>query len=438
MRSTEDSTENATGNATENSSVHDDDPNDAKSVGEAIRRAPKNLKKWAFGILIACVLIVVGLTVYRQIETSREADRREAEIKAGPRTRVIAAALSPAEREVEIMGEARPFASVMLYAKVSGYLRSVNVDKGDKVKKGQILAVIESPETNKIYEGAQADAANKNAIAARMKELFNKELVSRQEYDQASSDAKVSQARLESAATEKAYETLRAPFDGTVTSRFADPGALMQNAANSQTSALPVLNIAQVEKLRVYAYVDQRDASYVNAGLPATIRVRERPELELHAEVARVSGELDEKTRMLLAEIDVDNVNGQLVPGSFVQVNFLVKTPPLIQVPSEAIVNQGEKTMVQVVGDDSTIKYREVKVADTDGKTVRLVSGLNAGEKVALNLGNSFPDGSRIRPLADEPAKPAAAPAPAEGSKQAAAPPAGAAGPAIEKKGDGK
>ena len=130
------------------------------------------------------------------------------------------------------------------------------VDKGDKVKKDQLLAVIESPEIDKQYMGALADQKNKKAIAGRMSQLRARDLVSPQEADQAESDYAVAQSKLDSLAVQKSYENLRAPYDGTVTARFADPGALVQNATNSQTSALPVVTVNTIDELRVYVYVD--------------------------------------------------------------------------------------------------------------------------------------------------------------------------------------
>jgi len=356
-------------------------------------------------ILFACVTIAVAAAAYKRVLVSREQGERDSEAKAGSRARVATVTKSKGDRIVSVIGEAKAFANVTLYAKVSGYLKEVRVDKGDVVKTGDILGIIESPETDKSYEGALADALNKNAIAKRAKDLFAKQLVSEQEYDQAISDAKVSQARLEGLQIQKGYEVLRAPFDGTVTARFADGGALVQNAANSQTSSLPVVTISQVNHLRVYAYIDQRDAPFITAGLPATIRLPERPAVELHAKVTRAAGQLDDKTRMLLTEIDLDNKDGQVVAGSFVQVEIGVQTPPLLQVPAAALVSTNDKYFVPVVSSENIMKYREVKVAETDGKFVSLISGVEEGETVALNLGNSLSDGARIRPVIDEVAK---------------------------------
>jgi membrane fusion protein (multidrug efflux system) len=351
---------------------------------------------------VVCVAIVAALYIYHFWHLHAERQRLEEEAKAGPRVQVVQATKTPPERVLTLVGEARPFASVTLYAKVSGYLKTVKVDKGDKVKKDQVLAVIESPEIDKEYQGAFAEARNKKAIAGRMNTLRERQLVSPQEADQANSDAEVAGARLESLAVQKGYETLRAPFEGTVTSRYADAGALMQNAANSQTSALPVVTVSQVDRLRVYTYVDQRDAAYIQVGSPAKVTVSERPDLEVQATVSRVSGELDPKTKMLLTEVDMDNHAGQIVPGSFVQVTLVVKTPEALQLPVQALVLMQGKPMLPIVGDDDLLHYREVRTGENDGQQVSILSGLKEGERVALNISNGLPDGSHVRPVAME------------------------------------
>jgi RND family efflux transporter MFP subunit len=334
----------------------------------------------------------------------------EAEAKAGPHVEVVVVKKSDPNRTLTLVGEARPFATVTLYAKVSGYMKSIKVDKGDHVKKDQVLAIIESPEIDKNYQGALADSENKSSISRRMNQLRNRSLVSPQEADQADSDAKVAKSRLESLAVQKAYETLRAPFDGTVTSRYADAGALVQNAENSQTSAQPVVTISQVDSLRVYVYVDQKDAAFIQVGGPAQVSVAERPDLHLTAMITRVSGELDPKTKMLLTEIDIDNKQGQLVPGSFVQVTLNLKIPEQLEVPAQSLLIQQGKSFVVTVDDADLIHYKEVKAGDNDGQFVSIYSGVNENERVAVNLGSQWAEGSHIRPIVkDKPpeAKPA-------------------------------
>lgn len=356
------------------------------------------LKKYAAVIVVGGVIIVAAITGWKQYQTVKERNALEEEAKAGPHVEVISVRKSDPDRNLTLVGEARPFASVTLYAKVSGYLKSLKVDKGDRVKKDQVLGVIESPEIDKNYQGALADSQNKTAIARRMKLLRARNLVSPQEDDQADSDAKVAKSKLDSLAVLKSYETLRAPFDGTVTARYADPGALVQNAENSQTSALPVVTISQVDKLRVYIYVDQKDAAFIQIGGPAKVSVAERPDLNLAATVTRVSGELDPKTKMLLTEIDIDNKEGKLVPGSFVEVNLHLIVPEQLEVPAQALVIMQGKSYVVTVDTEDHIHYREVRVGDNDGQRVTLLGGVEEHERVALNLGSQWAEGSHIRP----------------------------------------
>ncbi|HVO32862.1 MAG TPA: efflux RND transporter periplasmic adaptor subunit, partial [Elusimicrobiota bacterium] len=278
-------------------------------------------------------------------------------------------------------------------------LENVRVDKGDAVEKGQLLAAIESPETNQDYDAADADARNKRAIAERYKPLLDQKLVSQQEADQAFADANVAEARLKSLGATKGYEEIRAPFAGTVTARYVDPGALVQNAQTSQTSAQPLFTVSQLGRLRVYVYVDQSSAIAIHPGLPVRITLDERPDVQLDGTVTRLSGELDPRTRLLLTEVDIDNRAHRLVAGSFVKVSMKVQEPSYLQVPSEALVLRQNQDFVPVVTSSQTVSYRPVRIADNDGEHVRLLSGVSEGELVALNLGNSIEDGSLVQPI---------------------------------------
>ena len=383
------------------------------SLRTSIAEAPPRLRKVACWVLSLGAVLITVLVVMKSVSRSREEHRLEEEAKAGPHVRVVSVKKTPGDHTVSVMGEALPYATVTLYAKVSGYLRDVTVDKGDVVKKNQILAKIESPETDEQFQGAYSDAKNKKAIANRMRVLLKKQLVSPQEAETAFTDSEIAQSKFGSAGTLKGYELIRAPFDGTVTARFADPGALVQNAANASTGALPIVTVSQIDELRVYLYLDQRDATFVTVGSPVKVTVSERPGFEVEARISRLSGELDPKTRMLLTEVDLDNKKGEFVAGSFVQVTVQVHTPTLLEVPVEALVEQQGKTMLAVVTPDDTIHFQEVKVSNNDGQSVSLLSGVDAGQKVAMNLGTTLQEGAHIRPIADEvKPTPSAAPSP--------------------------
>jgi len=315
--------------------------------------------------------------------------------------RVAEARMSSPTRSVVLTGELKPYESVTLYAKVSGYLSQVSADKGDHVVKDQVLGVIESPETDRQFDAAKADADNKTRIAERYKPLLNQKLVSQQEADQAFSDADIAQSRLGQLKVMKEYEQLRAPFEGVVAARFADPGALVQNAENASTGALPVFTVAKTDRLRVTFYVDQKDAPYVRQGTPVRVSLSERPEVGVSAAVTRVSGSLDDRTRTMLAEVELDNRAGRFVAGGFAQVALDVKAAPQLEIPVEALVTRDSKEMAPVIV-NGRVTYHPVIVADNDGRFVRVASGLNAGDSVGLNLGNSVNDGDAVEVVAAE------------------------------------
>ena len=210
-------------------------------------------------------------------------------------------------------------------------------------------------------------------------------------------------ARLISERTLKGYETLRAPFAGTITARYADPGALVQNATTSETSALPVVMISEVKRLRIDVFLDQRDAPYVQKDDPVTITMADRPGYKNTGKVARLSGQLDPRTKMLLAEIDLPNDDLALVAGSFVQIALQVKSPPFLEAPVEALALKDNKSFLTAVSPDNKIVYKAVETGGNDGKVLSIISGADEGDMVALNVGNSLPDGAKVRPIQDTP-----------------------------------
>jgi RND family efflux transporter MFP subunit len=349
-------------------------------------------------LLVTALILLVGMFLIKRNAVQTEAQARTTEVAAGPRVRTASVTKSSAERTLSLLGEVRPYATVTLYGTVGGYLKKILVDKGDKVSEGKVLAVIESPQTDQAYNAAVADAKNKIAIAARNQDLLQQKLVSQQVADQSDADAATAKATLASYTKQREYETIKAPFSGTVTARYVDVGALVQNASNS-TSALPVVTISQTSRLRIYIYFDQRDAMFVHAGDPVEISVAERPDLKIAATLTRFTGELDAKTRTLLAEIDLDNSKGELLSGSFVQVAVKIKSQQYMEVPSEALVIRGDKSFVPIVK-DGIVTYREIKIADNNGQKVKVRSGLEGNEEVALNLGDTVADGGHVQVIA--------------------------------------
>jgi len=354
------------------------------------------------GLLIfACVVLAYHLWSNKKVGLAQEEQARAQSVDAGPRVTVVSVGESPRERTLSLLGEARPFVSATLYAKVSGYLREINVDKGDRVTPGQVLAIIDSPELDHQYQAAVADSKNKRLNAGRARTLAERDMISKQDADTAAADAEVAEANVRSLAAQREYETIRAPFAGMVVARYADPGALVQNAATSQTSTLPLVTVAQTDLLRLYVYPDQRDAHSIHVNDPAEITPPERPDLHLHASITRISGQLDNRTRTMLTEIDFQNTSGVILPGSFVQVNLRIRQAGSgeIEIPSESLVMRGDKPFVALVKPDDTIAYKAVVIGVDEGAVVRIVSGLKKGEQIAVNLGDNIPEGSHIQPV---------------------------------------
>jgi membrane fusion protein, multidrug efflux system len=356
-------------------------------------------------LVLASAVLVIILTAARRRSFAKESEARVAAVSAGPTVRVTTVERGGGDRDITLTGESRPYLSATLYSKVSGYLTEVDVDKGDRVRRGQVLAVVESPETDEAYTAAVADAKNKRAIADRDAQLIDRKLIAPEEAETAETDAQQAEAHQKALATLKGYETLRAPFDGVVTARFADPGALMQNAQTSQTAALPVVSVGTIDSLRVFIYVDQRDAADVQRGSPVTIADPGRPQVAIHAHVTRYTGELDPATRTLLAEIDISNAKRELVAGSILLATLQVHAPPYLTVSAAAVFARGLKNYIALLTPDNRVTFKEVHVLDNDGEIVRLAPGdLQPGERVALDLGDSVPEGQKVQPLGDAPA----------------------------------
>jgi membrane fusion protein, multidrug efflux system len=353
------------------------------------------------GALLIFVMLGLLALLLAKKETYLHSETKihEAALKTGQMFHSAVASRAQATREVVFLGEARPYATVTLYSKVSGYIKEFKVDKGDHVATGQILAVIESPEIDRQLDAAVADAKSKTLDARRALRLFPEKGISEQDLERAVAADEIAQATVASAQALREYELIKAPFASTVTARYADPGALVQAAINSQTTALPVVTLSQIDRLRVYVYVDQKNAGLVRVGDRAEITDPGRPEIKLTAAVTRISGELDPRTRTGLVEVDVANRGGRIVAGSFVQVTLWVRTGAHVEVPAQALTMRGEKPFVAIIDRENKARIRPVVIAETDGKTLEISEGIQPGEKVLLSPGISLQDGAPIQPI---------------------------------------
>jgi membrane fusion protein, multidrug efflux system len=353
----------------------------------------------AFILLLAAVAAYVNLSNKRELNLQTEAQAREAALSAGPRVQFITAARGPSEKRIELVGEAKPYAQVTLYAKVSGYLREIKVDIGDRVTKDQVLAAIESPELDRQYEAALADAKNKEVEAKRYLDLLPKKAVSTESAEDRATAAMVAKKNVAALEAQKGYKIIRAPLAGTITARFVDPGALIQNAGNSQAAATPVVTVSQVDRLKVYAYADQKAAGDIRVGDRAYIWDSTRAEKKVLATLSRSSVQLNGRTRTLLLEFDVDNRQGVFIPGSFVQVDLTSHAPARVELPVEALNFRNNQPFAVVLVQDNRVNLRPLVIEGSDGKMVKLQSGVEVGEKVALNAGADLFDGDIVQPI---------------------------------------
>lgn len=356
---------------------------------------------WTGGSIIIAIAIAGLLTIILKQKSSlaTETDKRLQDEKKGPVVKAIVAGSTAGDKGSVYIGEARPYQSVTLYAKTSGYMNRILVDKGDKVKEGQLLATIVTPEIDQAYVAAVADLNNKKKISERDEKLVKKEYISVEDAEASATAVKVAEAQVRSLKEQEQYKNLVAPFSGTITARYADPGALVQNATNAQTSALPVVTLSQLDKIRIYIYVPQSEAENLRENYPVTITLSERPDFKMNAAITRIAGELDPKTRMMLVEIDIPNKDNSIIPGSYVQVTLSAPKSDKLVIPSTALVIRRNKYYVAVIDKDSTIHYHPIVAGNNDGTNLAITSGVSAGDVVALNVGDNLNEGEKVRVL---------------------------------------
>ena len=309
-------------------------------------------------------------------------------------TLLIGSAVTTPEQAYQ--AEALPFLSTTLYARASGFLKEIRVDKGSRVRKGELLARIESREMDQDLEVLKADAENKRNNANRATALLGDRLISAREAEQAQADARMAEAKLASQGVSRAYQEIRAPFDGVVTQRFVDPGAMVQNASSS-TNVQPVVTVAQLERLRVTFYLDQKLAKRVKVGDVVKVMPDGALTEPQQGRISRLAGALDPRTRTLTAEVDLDNGQGLFLPGGSVRVLLAQAAQDGFTLPMEAIAQRQGKPFAVVVDGTNHVHLHPLTLGEDNGQRVRVTKGLQAGERVVLNPPPGLMEGSLVR-----------------------------------------
>jgi len=336
---------------------------------------------------------------------------------AVPQVVVIRPQRGEAIRSIALPGDAVGYYQSALYAKVTGYLKDIRVDKGDPVKKGEVLADIEVPELRQRLDRARSNLEIQRLTYERLDKVWKDDprLIARQDVDMAFSKFQQAQAEANELVAMVAYTQIVAPFDGIVTERFVDPGALikaggqdsatapMEGTANAGGAAAPVVSVADISKLRVYVYVPQDAVGYVRVGMPVQVEFRELPGHTYMASVARFAHSLDLSTRTMLTEIDLDNARREIYPGMYANATLeLERHRDAIKLPNSAVAESPNGGHFVLVARGGRLDEVPVTVGINTGIYMEITSGLGGGEEVVRSLTAALSNGEQVRTVLDD------------------------------------
>ena len=392
-------------------------------------------------ILAAClVALLVAFVVFKMSDRSALASDPEAE-------NTPTAAVAPVERRsvtqtLQLSGEFRPFQEVEVHAKVSGYIRKISVDVGDRVKQGQVMAVLEVPELAAQMQGADAAVRrSKDAVRRSKSDLLRAEsahqaahldytrlnqaaaarpgLIAQQELDDADAKDKEGEAQVSAAeatlseaenqlavavAEQQQYSALSgytrivAPFNGVVTKRFVDTGALVQAGTTSNTQALPVVSVAETDSFRLTLPVPESAVPLIHLGTAVKVHVQALNR-DFEGRVARFADDVNQETRTMHTEVDVRNLDGTLVPGMYAEVTLaLASKNDALTVPIQAITRNGSRATVLIVDSRNRIAEREVQLGMEGSDIVEVLSGVSSGDRVVIGSRSQYRAGQHVIP----------------------------------------
>lgn len=357
------------------------------------------------GALILGVAISSGLIARARANTALEHQTLHDSI---PTVAVVHPQLTSGAEEVVLPGNMQAFIDTPIWARASGYLKAWHADIGAHVKQGQLLAEIESPETDQQLQQAkeqlnttQANLKLSQITADRYTNLFKTDSVAKQDVDNAVQDEEAKAATVKSAQANVtrlqqlvSYEKVYAPFDGVITARNVDVGALVD--ADTNTAGKELFHLASTNTLRLYVNVPEVYSRSAKPGVNAYLTLTEFPGREFRGTIVRNADAIDPNSRTLLVEVDVPNPGGELLPGSYVSVHF--KMPSKIQaavIPANALLFRSEGLRVATVRDGRTV-LQPVLLGRDFGDTVEVVSGITPKDSVIVNPTDSIVSGQQV------------------------------------------
>jgi RND family efflux transporter MFP subunit len=364
-----------------------------------------NLTAWI--VVGAVIVLIIGVVLWK-----KKSAPPAAESITTPVVAAVKVTRQDLFNEVTIPAEFRPYAEVELHAKVSGYVKSISVDFGDRVKAGQLLATLEVPELQDqlhsamaLQQKANADYTNSNLMYTRLQTVNRQhpDLVAQQDLDTA-------QAKQDSAAAEIAgakadvdrYQTLAnytrivAPFDGVITHRYADPGSLIQAGTTSDSQSMPLVRVSDNYHLRLDFPISVEHVKDIHLGDPVEVRVESLNDKPFAGKISRFMNRVNQDTRTMIVELEVPNPNLEIVPGMYASVELKVENEPLaLAVPVQA-VSTGATSTVYIINGDSEIESRPVKLGVETPNDYQVISGLKEGELVMIGNRTSVQPGQKV------------------------------------------
>ena len=373
-------------------------------------RSPRIGRAWLLGLAVLPGLL--GLGIYSGVRTRSAADatRRQTTADASVQAvTVVSPAASSATQEIRLPGTTQAFTDAPIFARTSGYVKGWYFDIGARVKQGQLLAEIESPEVDQQLEQARADLETARAnlrqaqiTADRWRALLESDSVSRQETDQAVSALSATKATVDSNVANvrrleqlQGFEKIYAPFEGVITARNVDIGVLIN--AGSNTSGRELFHMTAIHTLRVFVAVPEVYSRAAKPGSTATLTLDEFPGRSFKGTLVRNANAIDLASRTLLVEVDVDNPRGELLPGAYVFVHLqLPKQIASVAVPVNTLLFRAEGPQVAVIRDDRA-QLVPVTIGRDYGTTLEIVAGLHPTDQVIVAPSDSLVSGTRVR-----------------------------------------
>jgi len=367
---------------------------DSRSKTSALRTAV------AWIAAVAAVLAAsVSLVLAHEYQLRSQRDALTNSLAQGPRVLVTEVRQGATWREVELPASIVGYVQTPIYAKIAGYLETIRVDKGDRVRKGEVLAVLESHETDKQVADARANYWLQKVTDDRNQQLVRSQVIAQQAADTSHATMLQAKASYQQSVAMQSYEVITAPLDGVITARYVDPGALIPQATSPTAGSTPILAMATLQPLRVYAGAPQDVASFLKDGDPARITVSQFPKRMFEGSITRHPDALNPDTRTMLVEVDLPNSDLALFPGMYATMDLRASTPSgAPRVPDDALVFRDSGTYVPLV-ESNHIRLAEVTLGLDNGRDVEITHGVEGGALVALNLGQAVRNGEAVQPV---------------------------------------